>query len=182
MEMLVNSSDDVEAFIIDSITTEIAGKIEQYLLSKIAAGAENTVTFSSFDAITWQNILDMEGYLGSYNLDSINFVMSSPARAALKGIAKAGNHAAKFICEDNEINGYPVNVSGYADNNIYLGDFSKLIYAEWGGGLSVVVDVFSQARSGACVIVGSVCCDAVVEQGAAFVVGKLQDSSSSSAE
>ena len=179
-EMLVNSNDDVQAFIVDSITRELAYKVEDYLLSKVTSGAGNTVTYSAISAITWDDILSMEAYLGSYNLQAIQFVMSPAARAALKGIAKAQNVAAKFICEDNEINGYPCNVSGCVSNdNIFFGDFDQLVAAFWGPGLEIIVDPYTEARSGAVVVTGSVCMDAAVLNADAFVVGKVQTSSSS---
>ena len=68
--------------------------------------------------------------------------MSPAARAALKGIPMAQNVAAKFICEDNEINGYPCNVSGCVSNdNIFFGDFDQLVAAFWGPGLEIIVYV-----------------------------------------
>ena len=179
--MLVNSNDDVEAFIVDSITRELAYKVEDYLLSKVTAGAGHTVTYSSNSAITWDDILNMEAYLGSYNLNSIQYVMSPAARAALKGIAKAQNTAARFICEDNMINGYPCNVSGCVSNdNIFFGDFDQLVAAFWGAGLELIVDIYSHSKEGAVEIVGSVCMDAAVLNADAFVCGRVQDSSSSS--
>lgn len=180
-EMLVNSTDDVIAFISDSIMTEIALKLEAYMLGKIATGAANTVTYTALDAVTYDDILAMEGYLGSYNLDAIGFVCSSSTRATLKGIAKIGNYPS-FLIEDNEMNGYPVNVSGaITDNKIYFGSFDKLVLGTWSG-LQLILDFFTHAKQGACQVVGSLCADAAVIQPDAFVIGKVQDSSSSSGQ
>ena len=150
------------------------------MLSKVISGAENTVTYSALDAITWEDILKFESYVGGYNLEALSFVMSAPAKCALKSIAKVTNYPS-FLCENNEVNGYPVNVSGAVENdNIYFGDWSKLILAQWGPGLDILIDPYTEARAGNVLIVGSMCADACVEQGAAFVLGKVQDSSSSS--
>ena len=180
-EMLVNSNDDVVAFISDSIITEIALKLEAYMLGKVATGAANTVTYSSIDAVTYDDILTMEGYLGQYNLEAINFVMASGTRAALKGIAKIGNYPS-FLIEDNFCNGYEARVSGaISDSNIYFGSWDKLVLGTWSG-LELIVDPFTNAKSGAVQIVGSLCADAAVVQPDAFVIGKVQESSSSSGQ
>ena len=180
-EMLVNSTDDVIAFISDSILTEIALKLEAYMLSKVAAGAANTVTYSAIDAVTYEDILAMEGYLGQYNLEAINFVMASNTRAILKGIAKIGNYPS-FLIEDNYCNGYEARVSGaITDSNIYFGSWDKLVLGTWSG-LELIVDPFTNAKSGAVQIVGSLCADAAVIQPDAFVIGKVQTSSSSSGQ
>ena len=52
-ELLVNSNSDVEAFIIDSITKEIAYKVESYMLEKVAEGAGKTITLNGLNNIKW---------------------------------------------------------------------------------------------------------------------------------
>ena len=100
--------------------------------------------------------------------------MSPAARAALKGIAKAGTFPV-FLCEDNMVNGYKVNVSGCVSNdNIYFGDWSKLLLGIWGQGLEIMVNPYTYAKEGDVEIVASICVDAAVTQGDAFVVGSVQ--------
>jgi hypothetical protein len=172
--MLVASNSDVEAFIIDSITRELAAEVEAYMLKKVAEGAGKEINYASLNAVTWADALAFEAAIGGYNLTDASFVMSAPARAALKGIEKAAG-TAKFICEDNEINGYKVNVSGCVKNdNLYFGAWDRLILATFGEGLEIIVDPYTEARSGNVVIVGSVCADAGVDAADAFAVGKVQ--------
>jgi HK97 family phage major capsid protein len=131
-EMLVASNSDVEAFIVDSLTRELAYEVENYMLQKVAEGAEKEINYSALNAFTWQDALAFEAAVDGYNVDNASFVMSTSARATLKGIEKAEN-TAKFICENNEINGYAVNVSGCAkDDNIYYGAWDRLILAQFG--------------------------------------------------
>ena len=100
--------------------------------------------------------------------------MSPAARAALKGIPKAGTFPV-FLCEDNKVNGYQVNVSGCVGNdNIYFGDWSKLLLGIWGQGLEIMVNPYTYAKEGDVEIVASICVDAAVTQGDAFVVGSVQ--------
>jgi len=106
--------------------------------------------------------------------------MSAGSRAALKGILKAQNTAARFICEDNRINDYEARVSGcISDSNIYFGDFSKLLVANFGNGLEITIDPYTEARSGNIVVVGSYLADAAILHADAFAIGKTQSSSSS---
>lgn len=172
-ELIAQANDDVEAFIIDSLTKEIGYKVEDYLLGKVTAGATGSVTYSALAAIDWNDILAFEAAIGGYALEEPAYVMSPAARAALKGIAKAGTFPV-FLCEDNMVNGYKVNVSGCVSNdNIYFGDWSKLLLGIWGQGLEIMVNPYTYAKEGDVEIVASICVDAAVTQGDAFVVGSV---------
>ena len=180
-ELIAQANDDVEAFIIDSLTKEIGYKVEDYLLGKVAAGATGSVTYSALNAVDWNDVLAFEATIGGYALEEPAYVMSPAARAALKGIAKAGTFPV-FLCEDNKVNGYQVNVSGCVGNdNIYFGDWSKLLLGIWNGGLEVTVNPYSFLKEGDVEIVASICVDAAVLQGDAFVVGSVatEDASTS---
>ena len=73
------------------------------------------------------------------------------------------------------VNGYKVNVSGcVGNNNIYFGDWSKLLLGIWGQGLEIMVNPYTYAKEGDVEIVASICIDAAVTQGDAFVVGSVQ--------
>ncbi len=172
-ELIAQANDDVEAFIIDSLTKEIGYKVEDYLLGKVSSGATGSVTYSALTAIDWNDILAFEASIGGYALEEPAYVMSPAARAALKGIAKAGTFPV-FLCEDNMVNGYKVNVSGcVSNNNIYFGDWSKLLLGIWGQGLEIMVNPYTYAKEGDVEIVASICVDAAVTQGDAFVVGSV---------
>ena len=174
-EMLVASNSDIEAFIVDAITKELAYEVENYMLEKVLAGAGKEINYSNINAITWQDVLAFESAIGGFNTSDASFVMSAPARAALKGIEKAEG-TARYICENNEVNGYKVEVSGCVKNdNIYFGDWSNLVLATFGEGLSITIDPYTEARSGAVVVVGSICVDSGLIAPAAFTVGKVQD-------
>lgn len=172
-ELIAQANDDVEAFIIDSLTKEIGYKVEDYLLGKVTAGATGSVTYSALTAIDWNDVLAFEASIGGYAIEEPAYVMSPAARAALKGIAKAGTFPV-FLCEDNMVNGYKVNVSGCVSNdNIFFGDWSKLLLGIWGQGLEIMVNPYTYAKEGDVEIVASICVDAAVTQGDAFVVGKV---------
>lgn len=180
-EMLHNTNSDVQAFIIDSLLKQITYQIETMMLSEVAGNAATEINYASLNAITWGDILKMEAALDQFLVDNTAFVMNPAARAALKATPKAANTIAGFICEDNEVNGYNVNISGVAENdNVYFGDWNELVLATWGEGIQILVDPYSQSRSGNLVIVASALVDAAVIQPNAFCVGKIQEGSSSS--
>lgn len=178
-EMLTVANSDVEAFIIDEITRQLAYEVENYMLGKIAEGAGTEINYSALNSFTWADAVAFEAAIGGYNLTDAQFVMSASARAALKGIEKAEG-TARFICEDNAINGYPVSVSGCVKNdNIYFGAMENLVLASFDD-LNIIIDPYTEARSGAVVVVGSICIDAGLTAPEAFAIGKVQESSSSS--
>lgn len=174
-QMLHNTNSDVQAFIIDSLLKEITYKIEAMMLGKVAENAGKEINYASVNAVTWADILAMEAALDQFLVDSTAFVMSPSARAALKATPKAENTIAGFICEDNQVNGYAVNVSGVAGNdNIYFGDWNELVLATWGEGIQILVDPYSQSRAGNLVIVASALVDSAVVQKQAFALGRVQ--------
>lgn len=182
-QMLVNTNSDVEAFIIDSLLKEISYKIEQKMLGAVASSAATTITYSNINSITWADILAMQAAIDGYLINNTSFVMNPAARAALKATPKASDTITGFICEDNEVNGYKVNVTGVALNdNIYFGDWNQLVLATWGQGIQILVDPYTESRAGNIVIVASALVDAAVVQPDAFAIGKVQSGSSDSSE
>lgn len=183
-ELLTQVNDDVIAFVIDSLLKEISYKIEDYMLAKVVAGNPTEINYANLQSIDFDDILAFEAAVAGYNLDpnAMSFVMSPAARAVLKGTPLVSSYP-KFLCENNEINGYRAEVSGcVSNNNIYFGDWSKLILAIWdkGAGMEVIIDPYTQAKQGNVVVVASMCIDAAIEQAGAFAIGRVQESSSQS--
>lgn len=183
-ELLTMVNDDVISFVIDSLLKEISYKIEDYMLAKVVAGNPTEINYSALNAIDFDDVLAFEAAVAGYNLDpnAMSFVMSPAARAVLKGTPLVSSYP-KFLCENNEINGYRAEVSGcVSNNNIYFGDWSKLILAIWdkGAGMEVIIDPYTQAKQGNVVVVANMCIDACIEQAGAFALGKVQESSDSS--
>ncbi len=177
-ELIVQSNDDIVSFVVDSLTSSIAYKLESYMLGKVSDSAPKVYIDAS--AITWAKILEMESKVSGYALRNKSFVVCPAMLAALKGTEKATG-TAQFLCsDDGKCNGYPVSVSGcISDEVLYFGDFSRLILGIFGEGLEIVVDPFTQVSEGNIKIVGSICADAVVEHDLAFAAG-LEDAGSSS--
>ena len=179
-ELIVQANDDIVGFVMSSLEKEIAYKLQDFLLSKVVSANPAEINYASLSAIDWSDILDFEKSVGAYALNDLAFVMSPAARAALKGTPKTANYPA-FLCQDNMINGYECRVSGCVTNdNIYFGDWSKLILGVFGEGLDILVNPYKYSTEGMIEVTASICVDAVVEQTDAFALGKVQESSSSS--
>ena len=98
----------------------------------------------------------------------LKFAMSASDRATLKGIAKDAG-SGRFICEDNEIDGSKVDISGeLKTGDIYFGDFSRVLVGRWGG-LEIMIDPYAKSLSGKIRIIIRSVCDIVVRQPEAFV-------------
>lgn len=181
-ELIVQSNTDIVGFVIDSLTKEIAYKLEDFILGKVVAANPTQINYANLGAITWDDILAFEAAVGAYALNDLQFVGSPSARAALKGIPKASNYP-QFLCMDNEVNGYAFNVSGCVSNdNIYFGDFSKMVVGFFGEGLDILVNPYKYSTEGMIEVTASLCVDAVVTQPDAFAIGKVQAGSSDSSE
>ena len=172
-DLLLQANDDVEAFVIESLTAEIAAKVQAYMLKKAKEYAKEAFVFADVKNIKWADILTQEGAIDGYIVNPA-YVLSSSARATLKGIEKAEG-TAQFICDgDNKINGYDANVSGCTeDNTLYFGDWSHLVLGVFGGGLQVIIDPYTLSSQGAVRIIASMRADATVDANDAFAFGVM---------
>lgn len=182
-QLLVQANQSVIAFVINSLSREIAYKLQDYMLGAVVAANPTQINYESLSAIDWADIVSFQTAISSYVLNEPAFVLSPAARGALKATPKASNYP-DFLCSaDNRINGYEARVSGcVSNNNIYYGDWSRLIVGFFGQGLQILINPFKFSAEGNVEVVASICADAVVSQVDAFAIGKVQSSSSESSE
>ena len=180
-ELLTIANDDIISFIVDDITKSIALKVEALLLNKVAEGAGTTITYSALNAVDYADIVAFESAVADYAVGGLNWVMGAGARGVLKTIPldNANGASGRFICENNEINGYGVNVSavaGATNGALYFGDWSKLLVGFFGndGGASFVIDEYTLSHEGNIRVTGNVFVDACLTNSEAFAVGKVQ--------
>lgn len=115
-------------------------------------------------ALTWNDMVGMETTLATANADigALAYVTNNKVRGALKTALRSSVAGAKYIWDDdNTINGYPAfsgnNIPsnlGAADSEgagalstIMFGDWEDLIIAMWGG-LDIIVDPYTNSKSG----------------------------------
>lgn len=180
LDLLTQAEPDATNIVLNDLYEVMARKLENTMLKgatvsttniegvETATGV-NTVTISDVSAATWADMLKFEAAVSKYaNMGNVRFIMSGADRAMFKGISKDAG-SGRFICENNEIDGYKADVSGeLVSGEIYFGDFSRILVGRWGG-LEVMVDPFSLSKSGGVRLVVRMICDIAVRQPEAFV-------------
>ena len=130
------------------------------ILANLVTGVWNCVANDVFDTlqsdapgqqqpggITYLSIAGMEASLAYTNIGSLQFVTTPTNKATLKTTAKMANQQ-PIWGPDNTVLGYPASAAPAANATmLYLGDFSKMAIAQWGG-LEVIVDPYSDAKKG----------------------------------
>jgi HK97 family phage major capsid protein len=175
--LLLQSSIDVESMVRDDIATQIALELDrvgingsgssnqpQGIINTSGIGSQSLTGFGTF-----AEYIGMETDVAVANADAGNlrYIINASARGALKSTEKASN-TGQFVYENDEINGYPVNVSNQLGNNDALfGDFSMLIMAMWSG-LDLTVDPYAGATAGTVRIIALQDVDFAVKQPGAF--------------
>lgn len=93
-----------------------------------------SVAFASAGTLTWDKMVEFETDIEVANADvpSMAFVTNPRVKGKAKTTLKASNISG-YIMEGKEINGYPVYSTNQVDSGyLIFGDFSQLIFAEWG--------------------------------------------------
>jgi HK97 family phage major capsid protein/HK97 family phage prohead protease len=175
--LLLQSSVDVEAMIRRDLASVIALELDRAgiygtgssnqplgLTGTSGIGAQTLTSYGTF-----AEYIGMETDVASANADagSLRYIINAAARGALKSTALIGTEA-RFVYEDDEINGYPVIVSNQlASNDALFGDFSQFVMGMWSG-LDLTVDPYAGATSGNVRIIALQDVDFAVKQPGAF--------------
>lgn len=123
------------------------------------AGIDTVDIGTNGGAPTWAKVVEMETkvFSNDADVDSMGYVFNAPTRGKLKTTEKATN-TGRFIWEDGNVNGYqsatsnqlPSNLtkgSGTALSAAVFGNFRDAVFALWGG-LDILINPFSNAKSG----------------------------------
>lgn len=178
--LLLQSSIDVEGMIRADLARVIALELDRAAIygtgsSNQPLGLTNTTgigaqTISTFG--TFAEYIGMETDVASANADagSMRYIINAAARGALKSTSIVGTEA-RFVYENDEINGYPVIVSNQlANNDCLFGDFSQFVVGMWSG-LDLTVDPYAGSTSGTVRIIALQDVDFAVKQPGAFCFG-----------
>jgi HK97 family phage major capsid protein len=178
--LLLQSSVDVEAMIRRDLASVIALELDRAgiygtgssnqplgLTGTSGIGAQTLTSYGTF-----AEYIGMETDVASANADagSLRYIINAAARGALKSTALIGTEA-RFVYENDEINGYPVIVSNQlSSNDALFGDFSQFVMGMWSG-LDLTVDPYAGATSGNVRIIALQDVDFAVKQPGAFCYG-----------
>jgi HK97 family phage major capsid protein/HK97 family phage prohead protease len=178
--LLLQSSIDVEGMIRADLARVIALELDRAAIygtgsSSQPLGLVNTTgigsqTISTFG--TFAEYIGMETDVATANADagSMRYIINAAARGALKSTSIVGTEA-RFVYENDEINGYPVIVSNQlTTNDALFGDFSQFVVGMWSG-LDLTVDPYAGATAGTVRVIALQDVDYAVRQPAAFCYG-----------
>ena len=178
-DLLVQGNPDAVNLVIRDLMALIAQKLSITMLKgnaaspaitglATAAGVQ-TVTIADVAAATWQDMLKFGACVeGLAYTGKLEFIMSASDKQTFKGISK-DTGSGRFLCEDNQIDGYAVAVDGnLASGEIFFGDFSNIIVGQWGG-LEIMIDPYKYARSGGVEVIASLVADIAVRNPQTFV-------------
>lgn len=178
--LLLQSSIDVEGMIRADLARVIALELDRAAIygsgtSSQPLGLVNTTGIGSQTITTYGTFAEyigMETDVAVANADagSMRYIINAAARGALKSTSIVGTEA-RFVYENDEINGYPVIVSNQLSNNDALfGDFSQFVVSMWSG-LDLTVDPYAGATAGTVRVIALQDVDYAVRQPAAFCYG-----------
>jgi HK97 family phage major capsid protein len=178
--LLLQSTIDVEGMIRNDLTRVLALEIDRAAIygtgsSNQPLGLVNTTGIGSQSLTgygTFAEYIGMETDVAAANADAgaMRYIINASARGALKSTSIVGTEA-RFVYENDEINGYPVIVSNQLLNNDALfGDFSMMIMGMWSG-LDLMVDPYAGATAGTVRVIAHQDLDVAVKQPAAFCYG-----------
>ena len=178
--LLLQSSIDVEGMIRADLARVIALELDRAAIygtgsSSQPLGLVNTTGIGSQTITTYGTFAEyigMETDVATANADagSMRYIINAAARGALKSTSIVGTEA-RFVYENDEINGYPVIVSNQlTTNDALFGDFSQFVVGMWSG-LDLTVDPYAGATAGTVRVIALQDVDYAVRQPAAFCYG-----------
>lgn len=152
--VLIQSSYDVEMMIRKMIADKIAESIDVAFFDGHVSDVnkpDSILSVTGVNSITCaagkvnEALIDMESAVKGYG--NLTYVSNPVARGTMK---KTKLTEGKFVCQDNEVNGYPLLATRAITNDkaVVMGDFSEVNVGVWGDGLDIQVDTATLAGKG----------------------------------
>jgi HK97 family phage major capsid protein len=189
LQNLAQSSFDMELYTMTEIRKAVENEIDKDALvgtkGVLNTAGTNTVAIgANGGGLTFPKAVDMETevFVDNANGARMNYVSNSKVRGKAKQtVLEAGQ--ATYLLQNNEINGYPFEMSNHIPSNltkgtstavcsaVLFGDFSKLVIGQWGF-MDLSVDDKSRKKEGYIEITANVYLDVAVLEPTAFTVCK----------
>ena len=169
-DLLAQGNPDAVKMVINDLMAMIARKIDVETFAKIeSTDGVGTVEIASIASATWKDMLAFGAQIINYDMaGNPEWMMGGADLQTFKGISKDSG-SGRFLCEENKIDGYNVNVVGHlASGSLYLGAWQNIIMGQWGG-LEVMIDPYSLCDSGKVRVVASLLTDVAVRNPQCFV-------------
>lgn len=161
MQLLKQSTLNIDKIVSDTLFYSIANALETAGLegsgtSQVPAGILNAGVNDATHGSTaptlasWTNIVNMEKMIAVDNAlaAKMAYIVKASAAAKLKTTVKVSSTDSVHLWENDPllggvINGYPALVTNvYTDDTIIFGDWTQLLYGQWGG-LDLLVNPYS---------------------------------------
>ena len=182
-KLLLQSSIDVESFIIKDLITVLALGIDLASMYGTGIGGQPTgianqtgigsVTFAAAGKPTFAELVEMETAIATANADvgSMAYAMAPGTRGHAKTTEKFAGTGMTLWESGNTMNGYGTVVSNQmVAGDLMFGQFADMVIGMWGG-LDLMVDPYTKATSGGTRIVAMQSVDTNVRNPVSFVMG-----------
>jgi len=147
----------IESIIRDSLNNGIGVFLDKQVLVGTQTGASGLTTQASFTTgdtvVSWADIVDLESQVATQNADfgSLGYVCGPSVRGILKSTVKASGQGGFLMDTDGSVNGYKTMVTSNASTNLYFGNWNDILIPMWGG-VDIVVDPYTNVKSGGIVL------------------------------
>lgn len=176
-QLLIQSSDDVEAIIREDLINAINDKLEATILGDTSVAGQPEGLFYDAEyvasATTLAKVAEVEEAVEEANvLGECKWIVSPNFKATLRAKSK-GENTASNVWYNGEIDGTEALVTSHVKKgDAIYGDFSNLAIGHWSG-IDVTVDPYSQAKNAKVVLVVNAYFDAKPLRKAAFKCAKV---------
>ena len=172
LQLLAQSSEDIERMIWDDILNAHAQLIEEAAINGSGASGQPTGLLNTSGIgtvavgtnggpLTWKQVVDLETQisLNHADVDGLSYVTNAKVRGVAKQTLKSAG-VAGYIWEKDEMNGYKSHCSNLVPSNltkgtastkcsaVVFGNFKDLLIGSWGG-LDIIVDPYTAKKQGA---------------------------------
>ena len=200
-DLLRQTSLDVEAYLLDLMVQAHANLIENAAINGSGSSnqptgilaASNTLSVSTGDtpaAISWAKVVELESKLNSENANRgrVGYLTNPKVWGDLKTTAKFSGGDTPIMPEvpENRLNGYYADWSNFVPSNLtkgegsaqvtglsamIMGNFADLYIGQWGG-IDIVVDPYTKAKSAEIVLTLNAWNDVLVAEPKSFAIIK----------
>jgi len=195
LQMLMQSSIDIEMYTIKEINAAIENKLDATAINGTGSGqpfgilnasGTNSVALGTNGAApTWDMIVDVETqtFIANANSAKMAYVVNPQTRGKLKKTKHTAGDLNYLMDKSGEINGYGSEASNHVPSNLVkgtsgaicsalvFGDFSQMLINQWGY-MDLSVDEFSRKKEGLIEVTVNLFMDVLVKEPKAFTVVK----------
>lgn len=190
--LLVQSSIDAELMVRNDLVRSHAVAVDTAALIgtgssnqpsgiSVTAGIGSVAGGTNGLAPTWANVVALETAVAQVNaaMGKLAYITNAKVRGKMKTVLKDSGSGLFLWDKDNTVNGYPTFVTNSMPSNLtkgsasgicssmYFGNFEDLAILQWGG-LDLIVDGYSLAKSNQIEVVANGYYDVIVRRAESF--------------